>query len=471
MSRAELAGLAEGGSAIHLMGVGGAGMAGLALVLQARGGDVSGCDKAVNETTRGLEEKGIKVYSGHSPEHVDQVVAVIHTAAVPAGHPELAAARRRGLLVLKRSQALGAIVNEGTLVAVAGTHGKTTTSALVALALQACGVDPTALVGGRVKAWGGNARVGSSETFVVEADEYDRSFLALRPDYAVITSVEREHLDTYVTLAEMEAAFDEFVDRVPELGRVIACVDDPGASRCLVHAGARGLSYGTSQDAGLRAESITYQAQGTRFSARWQGEPLGEFELALRGQHNVRNALAAIGVLLALGLDAHAADATLAGFTGVERRFQEIGIVGGIDVLDDYAHHPTEVAATLETARQAFGARRLVVAFQPHLFSRTQAFAEEFGRALGRADLIFVTDIYPAREQPIPGITGELVAAAARVAAGADRVRFVPELEALTEAVRRELTAGDVFLTMGAGDITLVAYAVVEELEGSDVDA
>jgi UDP-N-acetylmuramate--alanine ligase len=453
------------------MGVGGAGMAGLALVLQARGGTVSGCDKTVNETTRGLEEKGITVYAGHSPEHVDRVAALVHTAAVPAGHPELEAARRRGLLVLKRSEALGAMVNEGTLVAVAGTHGKTTTSALVALALEACGLDPTALVGGRVNAWGGNARIGSNRTFVVEADEYDRSFLTLQPDYALITSVEHEHLDTYVTLAEMEAAFDEFVDRVPELGRVIACVDDPGARRCLVHAGARGLGYGTSHDAELHAESISYEARGTRFSARWRGQALGEFELALRGQHNVRNALAVIGVLLALGLDAQAAAPSLAGFTGVERRFQAIGTVGGIDVLDDYAHHPTEVAATLETARQAFGTRRLVVAFQPHLFSRTQAFAEEFGRALARADLIFVTDIYPAREEPIPGITGELVAAAARVAAAADRVRFVPGLKVLTEAVSRELTAGDVFMTMGAGDITRVAYAVIDELEGSDVDA
>lgn len=471
MIRPVLAGLAERGSQIHLMGVGGAGMAGLALVLQARGATVSGCDKVVSEATRGLEEKGITVYRGHSPEHVDDVAAVVHTAAVPAGHPELVAARRRGLLVMKRSQALGAIVNEGTLVAVAGTHGKTTTSALVAVALEACGLDPTALVGGRVNVWGGNARIGSSETFVVEADEYDRSFLTLRPDYAVITSVEREHLDTYVTLADMEAAFDEFVDHVTGLGRVIACVDDPGARRCLAHAGARGLGYGTSHDAELRAESVNYEARVTRLSARWRGEALGEFELALRGQHNVRNALAAIGVLLALGLDAHAADAALAGFAGVERRFQTIGFVGGIAVLDDYAHHPTEVAATLEAARQAFGTRRLVVAFQPHLFSRTQAFAEEFGRALARADLIFVTDIYPAREEPIPGITGELVAAAARVAAGADRVRFVPDLTALSEAVSRELTSGDVFMTMGAGDIVSVAHAVVEELEGSDVDA
>ncbi len=446
-------------------------MAGLALLIQARGGSVSGCDNDVNETTRSLEAKGITVQRGHSPQHVEAVAAVVHTAAVPADHAELQSAHRRGVPVLKRSQALGELVNAGLLVAVAGTHGKTTTSALTALALEACGLDPTALVGGRLSVWKGNARIGTGNTFVVEADEYDRSFLTLQPDYAVVTSVEHEHLDTYVTLTEMEAAFDEFVDRVPERGRVIACVDDPGARRCLVHAGARGLGYGTSNEAELCAESITYEPQGTRISVRWRGEPLGAFDLALRGRHNVRNTLAVIGVLLALGLDPHSAAPAFAGFAGVERRFQTVGVSAGVNVLDDYAHHPTEVRATLETARQAFGTRRLVVAFQPHLFSRTQAFAEEFGRALARADVIFVTDIYPAREKPIPGVSAELVAAAARVAAGAERVRFVPDLNALAAAVRLELKAGDVFMTLGAGDINRVAYEVAEELEGSDVDA
>jgi len=405
------------------------------------------------------------------PQHVESVAAVVHTAAVPVDHAELQSARLRGLPVLRRSQALGELVNTGTLVAIAGTHGKTTTSALTALALEACGLDPTALVGGRVSAWDGNARIGAGDTFVVEADEYDRSFLTLQPDYAVVTSVEQEHLDTYGTLAELESAFDEFIDRVPANGRVIACVDDSGARRCLARAGTRGLGYGTSHAAELRADDVAYEPQGTTLSVRWRGEPLGTFELALRGQHNVRNALAVIGVLLALGLDPHSAAPAFARFAGVDRRFQPVGVAAGVNVLDDYAHHPTEVMATLETARQAFGSRRLVVAFQPHLFSRTKAFAEEFGRALSRADLVFVTDIYPAREKPIPGISGELVAAAVRESAGAERVRFVPDLPGLIEAVKAELKAGDVFMTLGAGDITGVAYAVVKELEGSDVDA
>jgi UDP-N-acetylmuramate--alanine ligase len=371
---------------------------------------------------------------------------------------------------MKRSQALGELVNQGSLVAISGTHGKTTTSALTALALEASGLDPTALVGGRVLAWGGNARIGGSANYVVEADEYDRSFLTLWPDHAVVTSVEQEHLDTYGTFAEMEAAFDEFVGRVPTGGRVIACVDDAGARRRLQGVGDRGLGYGTSDDAELQADSIVQEADRTRFSVRWRGEPQGEFDLALRGQHNVRNALAVIGVMLSLGLEPQAATGALAGFAGVERRFQPIGSAGGIAVIDDYAHHPTEVSATLETARQAFGTRRLVVAFQPHLYSRTQAFARQFGQSLNRADLVFVTDIYPAREKPIPGVTAQLVVDAARDVIGDERVRFVPDLAALTEAVKRELEAGDVFITLGAGDVGSVAHAISEELEASDVD-
>ncbi len=470
MSEARLAKLVERGSAVHLMGIGGAGMAGLALLMRARGGAVSGCDNEISQTTRSLEEHGIAVYEGHSPRHVEGAAAVVHTSAVPATHPELETARNSGLPVMKRSQALGELVNQGSLVAISGTHGKTTTSALTALALEASGLDPTALVGGRVLAWGGNARIGGSANYVVEADEYDRSFLTLWPDYAVVTSVEQEHLDTYGTFAEMEAAFDEFVGRVPEGGRVIACVDDPGARRCLHGAGDRGLGYGTSDDAELRADSIVQEAERTRFSVRWRDDPLGEFDLALRGQHNVRNALAVIGVMLSLGLEPHAAAPALAGFEGVERRFQPIGSARGIAVLDDYAHHPTEVSATLETARQAFGGRRLVVAFQPHLYSRTQAFARQFGQALTRADLVFVTAIYPAREKPVPGVTAQLVVDAAGDVIGDDRVRFVPDLAALTEAVKRELEAGDVFITLGAGDVGTVAHAISELLEASDVD-
>lgn len=462
--------LAASGAAIHLMGIGGAGMAGLALLLAARGAVVSGCDRERNETTEDLERRGMVVQQGHDPDHAVGQAALVHTAAVPADHPELDAARARGTPVLKRSDALAGLVNTGSLIAIAGTHGKTTTSALTAMALESAGVDPTALVGGRVPAWGGNARIGGT-TYVVEADEYDRSFLSLWPVVAVVTSVEAEHLDTYATLEEMEAAFDEFVGRVPDDGRVIACVDDAGARRRLTTAAGRSLGYGIGGDAMLRARAISYEQDRTRFTASWNGKSLGDFSLALRGPHNLRNALAVIAVMLTLELDPQAAAPVFAGFGGVERRFQNLGVAAGVTVIDDYAHHPTEVAATLETARQAFAGRRLVVAFQPHLYSRTRAFAHEFGETLAGADLLFITEVYPAREQPIPGVSAELVVDAARRFADADRVRYAADLEDLIVQLRAALKEGDVFITLGAGDITNVAHTLLADLRRSHVDA
>ena len=466
-----LSALLRGGGTIHLMGIGGAGMAGLALLLEARGARVTGCDHAESDATRELSERGIEVRGGHDPAHVEEAEAVIHTVAVPADHAELKAARARGLPVLKRSEALAELVNAGRLVAVSGTHGKTTTTALTALALQAAGFDPTALVGGRVSGWSGNALISRSDTFVVEADEYDRSFLTLWPTVAVVTSVEAEHLDTYVSAERMEEAFDEFVSRVPERGRVVACVDDAGARARLRAAGERGLAYGLGAGAELRAERIAYEPEGTRFSVEWRRESLGEFRLALRGRHNVRNALAALGVLIALEADPRAASSAWAGFTGVDRRFQRLGEAAGIAVVDDYAHHPTEVRATLDAARQVFPGRRIVAAFQPHLFSRTRAFADDFGRALAAADLVLITGIYPAREKPIPGVTGELVANAARREAGGQRVRYAEGLDELWSVARRELREGDMFLTMGAGNIGEVAHRLFDELRRMHVGA
>ncbi|NIR46132.1 MAG: UDP-N-acetylmuramate--L-alanine ligase [Gemmatimonadetes bacterium] len=463
--------LIEDGARIHLMGIGGAGMAGLGTLAQALGAAVDGCDLEPGAAARGLLDRGIVVQKGHGPEHVRDCAAVIHTAAVPDDHAELQAARARGIPVVKRSRAMADLVSVGEVIAVGGTHGKTTTTTLVALALEAANLNPTALVGGRVPGWDGNALIGGRDTFVVEADEYDRSFLDLWPKVAVVTSVEAEHLDTYETLTELEKAFDEFVERVPEDGRVVACADDAGARRRLETAGDRGLAYGLGEDADLRAVGIEHELHGTRFTVRWCGDSVGEFELALSGQHNLRNALAAIGVMLALGLEPSVAAPALARFEGVERRFQLIGEAGGVTVIDDYAHHPTEVAATLETARRTFAGRRLLAAFQPHLYSRTQAFADEFGRVLAAADLVFVTAIYPAREPPIPGVTAHLVVEAARELIEADRVRETANLDELFEALRAELRAGDVLITMGAGDVFQVAHRVARELEGSHVDA
>ena len=418
-----------------------------------------------------LARRGMKVEIGHSADHLRGVAAVVHTSAVPEDHPELQAARANGISVMKRSEAMAELVNEGTVIAVAGTHGKTTTSALAALTLEGAGLDPTALVGGRVPEWRGNARIGGGSTYVVEADEYDRSFLALEPFVAVVTSVEVEHVDTYSTVDEMEEAFDEFVDRVPEDGCVVACVDDAGARRQLERAGDRGLGYGMTDRAQLRGDSVAYRPDGTQFSVRWGERDLGEFQLALAGRHNVLNALAVLGVMLALGLEPQSAKPTFAGFTGVERRFQVLGESGGITVVDDYAHHPTEVAATLETARQLFGGRRIVVAFQPHLYSRTGAFADQFGHALAGADLVYITGIYPAREEPVPGVTADLVVKAASSKMDPERVRHVEVSGSLVDRLRLDLARGDVLITVGAGDITSVAHALYAELKRSHVDA
>ncbi len=459
------------GAAIHLIGVGGAGMAGLALLLEARGAKVSGCDRELTEAAADLRRRGLDVRVGHDAAHLDGQDAVIHTAAIPSDQPELEEARRKGLPTFKRSEALAELVNAGVLVAVAGTHGKTTTTALTALALESAGLDPTALVGGKVPAWGGNARIGRSATHVVEADEYDRSFLTLRPRVAVVTSVEAEHLDTYESSEALEEAFSEFVGRVPEDGRVIACWDDLGSRRCLVKAGDRAIAYGLGDGAALRAEDVVYEPGRTRFSARWNDRSLGEFQLALGGAHNVRNALAALGVTAALGVETRKTAEALAGFRGVERRFQVLGEAGGIVVVDDYAHHPTEVEATLSAAAQAFGDRRKVVAFQPHLYSRTRAFAGEFGRALAAADVVFVTAIYAAREKPIPGVNAELIVESARAVLGEDRVHYSERLADLQAALKRALRAGDVVITLGAGDIGSVAHALLADLGRSHVDA
>src|SRR5690606_23546243 len=360
---------------------------------------------------------GLEVAAGHDPAHVEDAAAVVVTAAVPPDHPELAAARAGGIPVLKRAQALGAVVNRGVVVAVAGTHGKTTTTAMTTAILAEAGLDPTGFVGGRMAAWNGGLRPGSDRLFVVEADEYDRSFLTLRPRIAVVTAVEADHLDVYGSLEAIEEAFLQFLAAVPADGLIAACVDDDGARRVLgAVRGARTLGYGLSRAAELRATNVEPHGRGSRFRVEEGGTPLTELTLRLPGLHNVRNALGALAAARAAGAAVEAAQRALATFEGVDRRFQELGQAGGVVFVDDYAHHPTEITATLAAARAAYPGRRIVAVFQPHLYTRTRDFADAFGRALAGADVAWVTDIYPAREAPIPGVTGELVARAVEAA-------------------------------------------------------
>lgn len=438
---------------VHFMGVGGAGMSTIAELLVKSGGTVSGCDNTLGETAVALRAHGVKLKMGHDASHVADAVALVITSAVPADHPEVSAARTRGIPVLKRAQALGSIVNHGTVVAVAGTHGKTTTTAMTSAALMEAGLDPTGFVGGRVEGWGGGLQVGAGSLFVVEADEFDRSFFALRPRVAVVTSIEADHLDIYGDLAGLEDAFEKFLDSVPADGRIIACMDDEGVQHVISRFDdQRILRYGTHASADLQAMDVRQSAAGVCYTVRSGTTALGEIELRVPGLHNVRNSLAAVAAALFVGAKFEDVKRGLARFQGVARRFERVGVAGDVLFVDDYAHHPTEIEATLSAARATLGDRRLVAVFQPHLFSRTRDMAREFGKALVMADEAWVCDVYAARETPMDGVTGHLVADAA-ISAGAPAVRYIAELDALEEQLVTSLRPGDACIGMGAGNI------------------
>ncbi|MEX0979883.1 MAG: UDP-N-acetylmuramate--L-alanine ligase [Gemmatimonadota bacterium] len=492
MSRPSLPELARRGP-VHFMGVGGAGMCALAEMLVRSGVEVSGCDLRPGAGTEALVALGARVEHGHDPAHLDPApAALVVSAAVPGDHPEIEAARAAGIPVIKRAVALGEWVESGTVVAVAGTHGKTTTTAMATEILTAAGRDPTGFVGGRVPAWGGNLRMGGSDLFVVEADEYDRSFHALTPDVAIVTNLEADHLDIYGDLEGIREAFLHFVDSVALDGRIAVCGDDPGASGLLAAAGNRGYSYGAHAGSQLRAVDLTLGRAGSRFTVVEEGIDRGEVTLRVPGLHNVLNALGAAAAARHLGVGWEAVAEGLRAFVGVDRRFQRLGEAADVVVVDDYAHHPTEIEATLTAARVGFdevsGRGRLVAVFQPHLYSRTRDFAGDFGAALLLADVVWVTDVYPAREAPIPGVTGETVvqaireaavnADAAELASAADagdaakraavEIHSHPALDTLPEAVAATLRAGDLCITLGAGSIEAVAPRILGLLQAKE---
>lgn len=445
---------------IHFMGIGGAGMSALALIAVRRGVAVTGCD-ADPGGAADLSALGVRVHGGHDPAHLDGARAVVVTAAVPSDHPELRRARELDLPIVPRKVALAALVGEARSVGVSGTHGKTTTTVMTTEALAAAGLHPTGLAGGRVAAWGGNARIDGDDLFVVEADEYDQAFLTLHPTVAIVNNVEADHLECYGTVEALEGAFVEFAGRA----RVaLVSADDPGAGRVAARvSGAR--RFGFAADADLRIGDVEQGARGTEATVAWRGGRSVRVRLAVPGIHNLRNAVGALGAVEALGGPLAPALDALAAFAGVGRRFERLGEHGGVAVVDDYAHHPSELVATLAAARQAYPGRRLVAVFQPHLYSRTMAHGEAMGQALAAADLVFVTEIYAAREQPVAGVSGRQVAdAAAR--AGAD-ARFVPVRAEVGPRVRDALAPGDVVLTLGAGDITRVAPELVRWLSAA----
>jgi len=445
---------------VHFMGIAGAGMSGLALLARQQGVTITGCDNDPSGAAD-LAALGVEIWRGHDPGHVVGARALVVTAAVPGDHPELERARALGVPVVRRADALSQAVAGGTVVAVAGTHGKTTTTVMVTEALAAAGRDPTGLAGGRVARWGGNARVGKGrELFVVEADEFDRAFLSLAPTVAVVNNVEADHLECYGgSVAALEDAFAEFAGRAR---RAIVGADDAGAARVAARLAVPVWRVGLGAGVDVR---IADPALGERGSAARIELPGGR-ALALRlrvpGLHNLRNAAAALAVVHELGADLEQALAALAEFGGVGRRFERVGEARGVTVVDDYAHHPTEVAATLAAARQAFPRRRVVAVFQPHLFSRTALHGEALGRALAAADVVVVAPIYAAREQPLAGVSADLVA---RGAAGAGATTIaVRERAGLTERVVETVRAGDVVFTLGAGDITRVGPELLARL-------
>jgi len=441
---------------VHFVGIAGAGMSALAVLALRRGVRVTGSDWAP-EGAPDLVGLGARVVRGHDASAVAGARGVIVSAAIPAGHEEVARARQLGIPVISRKQALAELVADGRTVAIAGTHGKTTTTVMTTEALAAAGLEPTGLAGGRVASWGGNARVGGDRLFVVEADEYDQAFLELHPAVAVVNNVEPEHLECYGnSVAAMEDAFVTFAGRAET---VLVGTEDPGSERVARRLTNRVWRFG-SRGKDLAMETIMVSESQSRAVVRLPDGRRASLTLHVPGLHNLWNATAALGVVVALEADVDAALGALAGFTGVGRRFERRGEAAGVMVVDDYAHHATELAATLAAGRQAFPKRRLVAVFQPHLYSRTAAQHVAQGRALAGADLAFVTEIYAAREAPIAGVSGAQVAGAAGAAAvyEADRNRL---LDRVADAVR----PGDVVFTLGAGDITAFGPTLLARLE------
>jgi UDP-N-acetylmuramate--alanine ligase len=456
------------GERVHLIGIGGAGMSGIARILLARGVAVSGSDAKDSRAVLALRALGARVAVGHDAANLPEAPAtVVVSTAIRVTNPELAAARERGLPVVHRAEALAALTAGRRVVAVAGTHGKTSTTSMLTVALQHCGLDPSFAIGGDLNSSGAGAHHGEGDVFVVEADESDGSFTAFAPHVAVVTNVEPDHLDHHGTEQAYRAAFLAFVDRIRPGGALVACADDPGTAALVERAADRGLTvrlYGRAAPGdGAALLDFAPDGSGARVRARVRGEAL-TLRLAVPGEHMALNALGAALAATEVGAHPGCLAAGLAAFDGVRRRFEYRGRAGGVALYDDYAHHPTEVAATLRAAREVAGpACRVVVAFQPHLYSRTRAFADAFGSALGLADEVVVLDVYGAREDPEPGVTGALVADAVPLAR--ERVHYVPRWAEVPAVLAGLARPGDLVLTMGAGDVTVLASEVLVELE------
>jgi UDP-N-acetylmuramate--alanine ligase len=448
---------------VHFVGIGGIGMSGIAEVLLNLGFKVSGSDLRRSAVTDRLAKLGATIYEGHKAEHVAGAEVVVTSSAIGKDNPEILAARDIHVAVIQRAEMLAELMRLKYGIAIAGMHGKTTTTSMVAAVLAAGGLDPTVVVGGRVDALGSNARLGKSQYLVAEADESDRSFLKLSPILSVVTNIDREHMDCYRDMADVENTFVEFMDRVPFYGMVVACNDDERTRALLPRVERRVVTYGMRKDSDFLVSECTVDGSASRFGVTYGNKSLGEFEIHVPGQHNVLNATAAIAVGVGLDIATDAIRQALKGFRGVDRRFQLKGSANGIDVIDDYGHHPTEIRATLAAARQC-GYSRVHVVFQPHRYTRTQLLIDEFAGAFQDADMVAILDIYPASEQPILGVTGEWLARRITEASGR-KAEYISSFADASSAIASEAKSGDMVLTLGAGNVSQLGQQILEQLK------
>lgn len=451
---------------IHFIGIGGIGMSGIAEVLCNLGFEISGSDIKKSKNTDRLEVQGVKIFEGHAAENVGDAQVVVYSSAVQQDNPEMVIARERKIPVIPRAEMLAELmVLKPYAVAVSGTHGKTSTTSMVATVLGHAGVDPTTVVGGVVESLGSNAKVGKSEWFVTEADESDRSFLMLYPTIAVVTNIDKEHMESYKGMDDVVQCFTDFVNKVPFFGAAIICLDDPNVQLIIPNIKRRRVTYGLTAQADISAHDIAYtNSFGSTFSV-WKGtEVLGKIDLPVPGKHNVYNALAATAVALELEIPFATIAEAFATFKNANRRFQFKGEARGVAVVDDYGHHPTEILATLAAAKNGSGGKRTVVVFQPHRYTRTLELFDEFALAFNNADVLFVLDIYAASEHPIEGITAEVLTENIR-RYGHKNVSFIGDIETAAEKVIPWLQDGDLLITLGAGTVTRLSDEILEKMK------
>ncbi len=448
---------------IHFVGIGGIGMSGIAEFLHNQGLEISGSDLKKSELTSHLEKIGIIIYEGHDAKQVRDMDVVVKSSAVKDDNPEIMAAKAQKIPVIRRAEMLAEITRMSYSIGIAGTHGKTTTTSMAGMVLEAAGLEPTIIVGGKVMNFGSNNVMGSGKYIVVEADEYDHSFLSLTPIIAGITNIDSDHLDCYENFDNIKKAFIEYANKVPFFGCVIACLKDPGVQAILPHINKKVVTYGTSRQADVQAVNLEMKGFQSEYDALYKGYCLGRIQLKVTGKHNILNSLLAVAMGLELDIPFSAIQKGLSEYKGVYRRFELKGEIDGIAVFDDYAHHPTEISATLEGFRESTN-RRIVVIFQPHLYSRTRDFYKDFGRAFFSCDLLILAPIYPARELPISGVSSKLIADAA-IQCGHHNVVCLENNSEIVETTLNLLQPDDIVVTMGAGNIWQYGEEIIKHLK------